>query len=389
MTVTRARSRPAPVRWGDLEDKRICVVGFGREGSATVNLLQRSFTAPDVTVMDSAVVDAGDVEALSGDDYLRDLERFDVILRSPGVRFTEELDRVRDRVTTPTGVFLTEAKARGATVVGVTGTKGKSTTSSLLHAQLAEAGLRSRLAGNIGTPAIGQLGSAIGSDDVFVLELSSYQLEDLQAAPQIGLVTSFFREHVDWHGSVDAYRRAKSRLFALQEDDALAYFNAESDGAAAIAASGSGQLLPCGIGDAPAARLQIPGRHNTLNAALAFRAAIDLGAAEAACIEALEAFRPLEHRLSRIATRREVVWIDDSLSTIPEATIEALGALTPQLGTLIVGGHDRGFYDYDALADAILRSSVSHVVALPDTVTEAGVAKLKQALPNVYIRRYP
>src|SRR5262249_26125686 len=139
-----------------------------------------------------------------GEGWLADLNRFDAIVLSPGIPPNPAFDAVTEKITTSTNLFLDEVAAVGAMVIGITGTKGKSTTTSLIAEMLRRAGKNVLLCGNIGDPAIAHL-SAVTRDTFVVLEMSSYQLARVHRSPHIAVVTSFFPEHLDYHGSLEAY----------------------------------------------------------------------------------------------------------------------------------------------------------------------------------------
>lgn len=380
------------MRLRDLAGRRVCLLGFGREGSATLEVLQRAAVlqgeaAPRVSIADRQPIADVPCPVLSGPDYLRAIEDHDVVIRSPGV-WDPRLELVAHKVTTPTNLLLAEAAQRGTTVVGVTGTKGKSTTSSLIHHLLVAAGRPARLLGNIGVPAITALLDPEALSEVLVLELSSFQLHDLERGPTVGVITSFFDEHLDYHGTAARYEAAKARLFARQRAGDYALFDAESAACRRIAAHSPGVQVEYRAADVPDGATRLRGQHNRGNAAAACAAVAVLGVPPAATRAALSGFAPLQHRLATVGGQRGVTWIDDSLATIPEAVIAALDSLAPDVGTLIVGGHDRGFYRFDALAEAIVGHRVGVVVTLPTTGTQVSAALERCPRPHA-TRAFP
>lgn len=302
-----------------------------------------------------------------GTGWLQNLSKFDIIIKSPGVPPQPEFDEVKETMTSATQIFLDSIADSGATVIGITGTKGKSTTASLMHAVLQAAGLDSYLVGNIGNPAISELDN-VSDRTIFVYELSSYQLMDLTVSPHIAIITSFMPEHLDYHGSLEAYRDAKSNIAKFQTADDLVFFNETSEGAKQIAAAGNGKKIGYTAKDAAIAveETKLKGSHNQLNIAAVSAVATHLDIEKDIIRNAIQTFEPLPHRLQSLGTIDGIEWIDDAISTTPESTIAALEALGNKVSTLIVGGKDRGI-DYTPLVDYLTKHPVEHLILMPET----------------------
>jgi UDP-N-acetylmuramoylalanine--D-glutamate ligase len=403
------------VRFSDLDGLRIGVWGAGREiASLARQLAARAPRAriavavfddppaqeqvagelrtPDVRV----VAAAGAVEALSG---------CELVVRSPGVSVyrpeLRELGAAGVPVTTATSLWLAEHGPEG--VVGVSGTKGKSTTAALI-AHLARAvGASVALAGNIGVPALDLLGSEPAR--ITVLELSSYQIADLDSGPEVALLTNLFKEHTDWHGSEERYRADKLRLPALP-GVRVAVLNARDPGLMAAfepPVRQDGDVPPAlhyyGTADgwdatpdgityegrlvAAPAQLPLPGEHNALNLCGALTALQAVGI-EPPMPQALAGFRGLEHRLQRVAEHDGVTWVNDSISTTPESTLAALASFPGRELILIAGGQDRG-QDYAALGEAIARSRAS-LIGVPSTGPRLLGAARAAGVPSERVR---
>lgn len=325
-----------------------------------VVVLEEPADAPELT--DGArVVDA----ALARDA----LAGCDVVVRSPGVSiYRPELTGLR--TTTPTALWMAEREGRD--VIGVTATKGKSTTSKLIAHLVAAAGVPVRLGGNIGAPAL----DLLGDDALAVIELSSYQVADLEAGPETAVVSNVYTEHIPWHGSVEAYRRDKLRLLNLP-GVRRCVLNATAPEVMAAPRSAP-EVFTFGVepgwhvtedgsvarGDVVVSKLPLIGRHNALNvcgAATALEAvglSVDLEAA-------LADFTGLDHRLQIVHQAGGVRWVDDSISTEPEAAKFAIESFPDEEIVLIGGGFDRS-QDYAALGVALAARNV-RVLGLPDT----------------------
>lgn len=377
------------MRFSELEGASVGVWGAGREiGSFARQLARRLPAARIVAAAFDSPPSAADREALGPSDprilsaaeALEAMSGCAVLVRSPGVsvhrRELVELQAAGVPVTTATSLWLAEHGAGG--VIGITGTKGKSTTAALAFHIARAAGVRARLAGNIGVPALDLLDER-EPGELVVLELSSYQIADLQTGPDVALITNLYREHADWHGSEEAYLADKLRLLELPGVRA-AVLNARDERLAALApqlerhlyGQREGWDVEPGGGLALGARrmleseeLPLRGEHNALNLCGA------LSALEAIAIElpplapALADFAALPHRLQPILERGGMSWVDDSISTTPESSIAALASFPGPNVVLIAGGQDRG-QDYTSLAQALAASGAA-VIGVPST----------------------
>lgn len=360
----------------DFAGKNICVLGYGREGKAVVSALEKFAPTCEITIADKdeSVKSENAKHWLQvGSGWLHNLNKFDVIVTSPGIPPKELPDTSHLPLTTSTQVFLDTIADHGATIIGVTGSKGKSTTSSLIAAILSAAKKDVLLLGNIGDPAIAHLAD-VKKGTYVVLEMSSYQLMLLTTSPHIAVVTSFFPEHLDYHGSIDAYLEAKKHIARFQKADDMLFFNKSSHGAIEIAKEGAARKLPFSAEDAPVAieETKLLGAHNLSNIGAATRVAQELGISDTTIIDVIKNFKGLPHRLEFVGNYHGIDWVDDAISTTPESTIAALDALGDQpdnglagrVQTIILGGQDRG-YDFGTLGERIALSSVKNVILFP------------------------
>ncbi len=267
----------------------------------------------------------------------------------PGDRFVETARRSGARITTELELFLERCPA---TVVGVTGSNGKSTTAAMIDTILRAAGRTSWLGGNLGGSLLDRL-DAIRPRDCAVLEMSSFQLDRLGPAahmPHVAVVTSFSPNHLDWHGSLEHYRRAKQRMLFGQSAGDFAVLNTYDAAIAAWAPLARARFAALPSLDALPA-LRVPGRHNRVNAACAAAAAAALGCSAEVIGRALRRFRGLPQRQEWVATLGGIELYDDSAATTPESTIAAIRSCR-RPAWLMVGGHDKGL-DHAALTAAI------------------------------------
>ncbi|WP_157936955.1 UDP-N-acetylmuramoyl-L-alanine--D-glutamate ligase [Geodermatophilus chilensis] len=364
------------MRLAELAGRRVGVWGHGREGRAAVRAALTAGAA-GVVVVDAVPpvdlppgVQAGaDVAALAG---------CDVVFRSPGISPYREDARAlaaRTTLTSGTGVALAEFAARDVPTLCVTGTKGKSTTSALAAVVLTAAGRPAVHAGNIGTPLLDVLLDGVGTGGTsLVVEVSSYQAAAVEGWSGWGAVTSLAPEHLDWHGDVDTYYRDKLHVFAgcgpgsvVVSPQARPVAEQHLDPAVLV---DPGDVVPgARVAGFPLERLS--GVHNVANLHVALaacvRMGVDLDRSADAVRAAVADFRALPHRLSPVATRNGVTFVDDALSTTPVSVRAAIDAFTGQRVTLIAGGQDRGL-DYTDLAAAVVaRGGAVQVLTIPDT----------------------
>ncbi len=364
------------MRIEQLPGRRIAVLGYGREGAAATAILQARGLTPTIWVESGQTPD--DVPTRSG-PFDQGLLDFDVLIRSPGIPVLHPaLARFRASgrpVVNPTSIWLAERPE--VPVLAVTGSKGKSTTASMLAHVLRSDGRRVLLAGNIGAPAIAHLDDDI---DVAVLELSSYQLADLEGALSVGLMTRLFPEHGDWHGGVEHYYASKLRMVELLAGRPLLVNAADAVLVEATRAAPNRVMAnraPCchrsgdGLIREGSVWLRctdwsLLGRHNLDNAALVVEAALQMQLSEERVRTALASFRPLPHRLEVVAARGEQRWINDSIATTPHATLAALQALDEQPVVLIAGGYVRPA-DWSVVINHCRERPLAGLVLMPDS----------------------
>jgi UDP-N-acetylmuramoylalanine--D-glutamate ligase len=373
------------VRLADLRGRRVAVWGTGREGRAALRAIAAVGPAELFAVEDKHTYAATDAAGLApvyrGPQAHDALARAEVVVRSPGIGQTHPWIReLRARgvpVTGGTALWLAE---HADLAIGVTGSKGKSTTSTLISHLLAAAGQPNVLGGNIGIALLD-----LPPADRYVLELSAYQCADLTDSPGIVALTSLFPEHLDWSGGEEEYYRDKLNIVAHGPHRVV--FNG-ADPQLAARLSGRGlPLLATGSPDTfhvadswvwhagdrlfPRDALPLVGRHNADNLCVALgalaAAGVDCVAARDTLRDALAAFQPLDHRLSLIPDPSGLTFVDDSLSTIPQSAVHAIEAFADRPLTVLLGGEDRGV-DYTPLRDFLLqRAVVATVIGLPDS----------------------
>ena len=383
------------------EARHIGIWGFGKEGRATFAFIAERYPDVRITVLGDAAAPPADLPAgtpyLGADEGLAALAAgsFDLVVKSPGITpLRPEIAAAKARGTQFTSsTNLWFAYRRRGTVIGITGTKGKSTVASFAACLIANGGHDVRLLGNVGTAAIAEEGGR----DATVLELSSYQIADLAHAPDVAAINNLFPEHVPWHGSLEAYYTDKLRLAFIDPAIPLVanWDNAElqrrlagrpnvdwCNGAGGGYAMASGALLYNGepvviAGDLP------PGLHNLSNLALAAATVKAAGLLADPLHLDLTGLVALPHRLQLHPLANGCVAVDDSIATVPEATMAALERFSGHSIHLILGGSNRG-QDYSALIAALPRHRIAGVWLLPET-GHANAAQCRAALPGTIV----
>ena len=354
--------------------KNVLILGFGREGRSTLSLLKKF--GCNITIADRndvSCLETDGIEVIYGEDYLKCLDRFDIIMKAPGVVLLDLVpDSVKARITSQTDLLLRFCEN---TVIGITGTKGKSTTSSLIFHILRSCGIDALLIGNIGVPPLDCIPD-LTANAVIVCEMSCHQLEYVQASPDIAVYLNLFEEHLDHYTGFDAYRKAKENIYRFQRKTDRLIINkslvcagipsevttASLDGRADIFLDGNTVFIN---GDPYTFTTKLLGRHNLYNIGIAVCAAKMLGCADEAILPAVASFDGLKHRLENIGTVKNVTYINDSISTCPSTAIAAVRAFDG-VDTIIVGGMDRGI-DYTELVDFLNASDIANVLLLPDS----------------------
>lgn len=379
----------------EFEDRDVAILGAGREGRSAYRWLRRRYPDLSLTVYDERAVDWPEdanlrrvVGPLDGDR----LRAHEVLVRSPGISpYRPALQAaLAAGVTCTSASSLWFAAHPEAKTLCITGTKGKSTTASLTAHLLRHAGERAQLAGNIGTPL---LDCDEDVDTWWVIELSSYQLADLEARPTAAAILNLSDEHLDWHGDAAAYRRDKLRLAELAGSAPLVLnhrdplLRARFSGRKNVHwfghdAGWHGQDAAIWLGERKIAGMPrgvLPGAHNLDNLAAALTLLQSVGITVPDLTLALESFRGLPHRLQRLGSAGGVEYVNDSLATTPVATLAALEAFRECEVILLVGGLDRGL-DWSTAIDAMRAACPAAVICLPDSGAAIAAAMAARGL---------
>ncbi len=387
----------------DLAGRKVGILGLGREGQAALEYLRSVHPGLELALICESPPDKQFAAQLGDKDRLvtgplsqAQLERFDLLVRSPGIspyrRSIRAAINAGVEITTPSSLWF--ASHSGEKTICITGTKGKSTTSALLAHALEAGGYRVRLAGNIGRPLL----SCDDNDvDWWVIELSSFQLADLDAKPTVAVILNLSEDHLDWHGNERVYRRDKLKLVELAGDSPVIANAADPVLAEALSGctnirwfnSDAGihvkessildgeEVLPLRVPQ------ELPGVHNLANIAAALAVIKAIGADVKAAARGIASFQSLPHRLQLLGERDGVRFVNDSIASTPVATAAALEAMAGRPVTLIVGGLDRGL-DWTPYMRVFESGMPQAVIAIPDNGPRIIETLRKAGLQAVY-----
>lgn len=345
------------------QSRRIAILGFGLEGKALLKYFKKSpnFKKSDIFVLDKKL----------DKNYLKNLTQFGVIFRSPGVPYNlPEIQKAIKKgveFSSATKLFFEKIRKmvrRGSPqVIGVTGTKGKGTTSTLLYKILKDCGKNVFLAGNIGKPAI-EILPKLKKNSIVILELSSFQLQDFNppaGGPDIAVVLDTFPDHLDAHKNFREYLDAKANIAKWQKkNDKIFYFN-DNKYCRWIAQKSRGKKIPVQqYYDVGRRNIKIPGEHNIKNAVMAASVALSLGCPKNKILKTIKNFKGNKHRLELVRKINGISFYNDSASTNPQTAAAAIRSFSePKI--LIAGGKDKNL-NYSPLAKALKNSNTKLVI---------------------------
>lgn len=321
-----------------LNGKRILIWGFGREGKAT-----KEFIA-------SHCKDCK-VEILEGSFEEIDFDAFDYIIKSPGIK----CDLENKKIISQTDLFLEEFRGQ---IIGITGTKGKSTTASMLYHVLVKCGIRAVLVGNIGLPCLNYY-DEIDKKTVIVFEMSCHQLAHSKESPHIAVMLNLYEDHLDYYGTMENYLKAKLHILCYQKEGDLCLINKEVP--APMTKGRCIKINPLHLQHS--FDMKLKGSHNQYNAEIVFLIATkEYHLKEEDVRKAIAEFSGLSHRQEFIGMKNGVSYYDDSISTICESAIQAAESI-PKVQTLLLGGMDRGI-NYQILVDYIKKKKDLKIICM-------------------------
>ena len=375
-----------------LKDKKIVILGFGREGQATYKLIRKHLPNKEIYIRDKneniknneLISNDNHVILELGNDYLGDLDKFDLILKSPGIAFnTIDIDSFKDKISSELELLLKFYKGK---IIAITGTKGKSTTSSLIYQMIKDNNYKTLLAGNIGT-AVFEYIDELEELDYLVLELGCHQLEFVTHSPEYSILLNIFEEHLDHYRNYDGYIEAKCNIFTHQTDNDYFIYNYDNE----IIQNKVNKYNPKShtysislLGDEHATtylkdnkilfnneviydineKRKLLGMHNVNNIMFVLTLAEILNLDMTKVVKTINTFDALPHRMEYVGVFNGITYYNDSISTIPASCINALKSI--KVDTLILGGLNRGI-DYSELINFINNYDLKNLICIPDT----------------------
>ena len=378
-----------------LNDKRILILGFGKEGESTYKLLRKYFPEKNLFIADKnmnllvdkiELVEDPYLEVSLGENYLNGIEEYDLIIKAPGISLKDvNLEKINNKITSQLELFLEFVDVY---TIGITGTKGKSTTSSVMYKVLLDQDKDAFLLGNIGEPIFNSI-EEMKKDSIVVLELSSHALEFVKRSPNIAILLDIYEEHLDHYKSFERYIEAKFNVAKFQKENDYLIYNYDNENMKKFGFEYKENDYAVSLNSIPNTKnksylengqincngkcvmsfeeeLNLKGTHNMNNIMFILCACDILNLDINKAIDSVKEFKPLEHRMEFVANIKDVSYYNDSIATIPASTINAIEALK-NVNTILVGGNDRGV-DLNELIDYLYsHKTIENVICLPKT----------------------
>lgn len=355
------------------KDKKVLLLGFGREGKATFAFLRKHYPEMKITVADRREITPPDenTQVISGERYLDGIGQFDIVMQSPGISLKDVSAPDSTEITGEMDLFLRFADCFK---IGITGTKGKTTTTTLIYNMIKESGKKCFLLGNIGIPVFECL-DEIDSDCIAVIEMSCHQLEFSKASPNVSVLTNVYPEHLDHYNGFEGYVAAKLNIVKHQTANDCFIYNADQglDGFLDVEKIKS-KPVPVSVNDDKndeflsslnGINKHLKGENTKQDIFFAVAVAKLVGVEEKDIVSSLEKFGGIEHRLEEVGTWQGITFYNDSIATIPHAVVCNVKALG-NVSSLIFGGMDRGI-DYTELNEFLMSGAVDTLIGLPET----------------------
>ncbi len=393
MKISNTKLEKLVQKW---QDKTILILGFGEEGRDVFQFLRQLFPNKIIGIADQKEKNALEKSSQKllqkqknyrlhlGSNHLQALRDYDVIIKSPGVPIhLPEVEKAyqEKKITSQSEIFFNFYQG---TIAGVTATKGKSTTTTLIYKILKNAGLKVHLVGNIGAkkPVLPLLFKS-HQNDIYAYELSSHQLYNLKKSPEIAVLLNIYPEHLDYYKNFEEYKNAKANIARHQTKNDILIYNYRDPNVKTIAQKSKARKLKIPFSSPLISRIKklIANKNarfiNLIDIMAAVRVAKIFHVEDKIVLNTISNFKLLKHRLEYVGTYKGISFYNDSLSTIPETTVFALDTLGPKVKTLIAGGFDRGL-DFSKLAKNILKRNLRTLILLPETGK-----KIKEAIEKI------
>ena len=371
-----------------INNKRIAILGFGREGKSTYKFIRKYLPNMRLSILDKNSIDLEDdlVDKIVGDNYLDNLNDYDLIIKSPGISLKDiDISFFRDKITSQLELLLEVFRNN---IIGITGTKGKSTTSSLIYEVIRNQKDNVFLIGNIGIPVLDDI-EKYNEESILVIEMSSHQLEFIKLSPHIGIILNLYEDHLDHDGTIEKYHMNKMNIFKYQsESDYSIYsddnkylneymkndiykgikytvrFDNEDIGNNTCRLIDKDVLIDNEVVYHDDDRI-ILGDSNLKNIMFVLTVCKILNLDYDKAKKVISTFKGLKYRMEYIGKYHNINYYNDTIATIPEATINAINSID-EVDTLIIGGLNRGI-SYDEFIKFLNNSNISNIICMPET----------------------
>ena len=375
-----------------LKNKKIAILGFGREGKSTYKFIKKHLPNANITIIDQNEIELDEpCQKVIGDNYLENLNQYDLIIKSPGISFKNiKIDSFKEKITSQLQLLLEVNKNN---IIGITGTKGKSTTSTLTYQVLKDQLQDVYLIGNIGTPVLDEIENYT-EKSILVIEMSSHQLEFIKTSPHIAAILNLYEDHLDHDGTIEHYHQNKMNIFKFQNEKDYYIYSDDNEALNKKIKEYHYQGIPYTvrfdneniIGNNTRREgnnifinqknvyhddeRKLLGDHNLKNIMFVLTIAHILHLDLERAGKVIKNFHGLKYRMEYIMTKHGIDFYNDTIATIPDATISAIKSI-PNLETLIIGGLDRGI-DYQPFIDFLKSSKIKTIICMPTTGTKIG-----------------
>lgn len=352
-----------------LENKRILICGFGREGQSTLNYIEQNLPNLSVTVasknMDENITqNFSKHKFIETEDFQSLINDFDIVIKSPGIPFINY--DIKTEVTCQTDLFLRFAKGKK---IGITGTKGKTTTTTLIYQILSLKYEKVHYMGNMGIPVLNFI-DLTDDDSICVIEISSHQLEFCKASPDISVITNIYEEHLDHYKDFNAYVAAKFNIVKYQTKEDFYIINKDVNYYMDFSKLRSKRIQTEQHREFYDLTENLKGKHNKADIDYAVTVVKLLNVEDEFIKKALTDYKGLEHRMEKVGTFKEITFYNDAIATVPKAVIYAIDALK-EVDTLIFGGMDRKI-NYSDFIEILKNSNIRNFICMPETGNKIG-----------------
>ena len=392
-----------------LNNKNIAILGFGKEGKSTYNFIRR-YSNQTLTILDKNDIlknneylkEDKNLKIITGDTYLNNLEQYDLIIKAPGIALLDiDLKNIEDKLTSQLELILEVNKKN---IIGITGTKGKSTTTSLLYNIIKDQNENTFLLGNIGNPILDYI-EKFNEESILVIEMSSHQLEFVHQSPHIGVILNLYQDHLDHTGTLEKYHNDKMHMFKYQDESDIGIYDGQNEYLINLVNKNKykSKLYNFKVNEKADIYVEnnkiyynneiiydgnqqrnLIGSHNLKNIMVTLLITKLLNLDIEKATKVVNKFNPLEHRLERVGTYNNITYFNDTIATIPEATINGINGLG-NVDTLIFGGMDRNI-DYSKFIEFLKTSNITNLIGLPETGHKiCKILKEKNTNKNIYI----